>query len=64
MQKAVAEGTRGEVGEFCVQLCVRRMGDEVREVGRVGGGAGYGVKYESREEITYRERGEDRWGAP
>ena len=32
MQKAVAEGTRGEVGAFCEMLCVRRMGDEVREV--------------------------------
>jgi hypothetical protein len=34
MQSAVREGTRGDVGEFCTQLCVRRMGDEVREVGR------------------------------
>ncbi|KAG9231249.1 putative Annexin A1 [Amylocarpus encephaloides] len=34
MQKAVKEGTRGEVGAFCEMLCVRRMGDEVREVGR------------------------------
>jgi hypothetical protein len=35
MQRAVAEGTRGEVGHFCEMLCVRRMGDEVREVRRV-----------------------------
>lgn len=34
MQKAVAEGTRGEWGQFCEGLCVRRMGDEVREVRR------------------------------
>ena len=32
MQKAVAEGTKGEWGQFCEMLCVRRMGDEVREV--------------------------------
>jgi hypothetical protein len=35
MQKAVAEGTKGEWGQFCEMLCVRRMGDEVREVRRV-----------------------------
>jgi hypothetical protein len=35
MQKAVAEGTKGEWGHFCEMLCVRRMGDEVREVKRV-----------------------------
>ncbi|KUJ14485.1 Annexin [Mollisia scopiformis] len=35
MQKAVAEGTRGEWGHFCEMLCVRRMGDEVRRVERV-----------------------------
>ncbi|CZT11941.1 hypothetical protein WAI453_007522 [Rhynchosporium graminicola] len=34
MQAAVREGTRGEWGAFCEQLCVRRMGNEVREVGR------------------------------
>jgi len=38
MQSAVREGTRGGWGAFCEGLCVRRMGDEVREVGRVGGG--------------------------
>lgn len=35
MQKAVAEGTRSDWGHFCEMLCVRRMGDEVREVRRV-----------------------------
>ena len=35
MQKAVSEGTKGEWGQFCEMLCVRRMGDEVREVRRV-----------------------------
>jgi len=35
MQKAVAEGTRGEWGHFCEMLCVRRMGDEVRSVERI-----------------------------
>ncbi|KAH7317862.1 putative Annexin A1 [Rhexocercosporidium sp. MPI-PUGE-AT-0058] len=38
MQAAVREGTKGEWGLFCEALCVRRMGDEVREVARVGGG--------------------------
>jgi hypothetical protein len=36
MQKAVAEGTKSDWGRFCEMLCVRRMGDEVREVSRVG----------------------------
>lgn len=35
MQVAVREGTRGEWGHFCEMLCVRRMGDEVREMRRV-----------------------------
>lgn len=35
MQKAVAEGTKSDWGRFCEMLCVRRMGDEVREVRRV-----------------------------
>ncbi|TVY48823.1 Annexin [Lachnellula occidentalis] len=35
MQKAVAEGTRSDWGHFCEMLCLRRMGDEVREVRRV-----------------------------
>lgn len=35
MQAAVREGTRGEWGHFCEMLCVRRMGDEVREMRRV-----------------------------
>ncbi|CZR63859.1 uncharacterized protein PAC_13756 [Phialocephala subalpina] len=35
MQRAVAEGTKGEWGHFCEMLCVRRMGDEVRSVERV-----------------------------
>jgi len=35
MQRAVAEGTKGDWGHFCEMLCVRRMGDEVREVRRV-----------------------------
>ncbi|PBP18131.1 annexin ANXC4 [Diplocarpon rosae] len=32
LQRAVREGTRGEWGLFCEGLCVRRMGDEVRQV--------------------------------
>lgn len=36
MQTAVAAGTRGDVGRFCQMLCVRRMGDEVREVAMIG----------------------------
>ena len=36
MASAVAENTKGEWGRFCQALCVRRMGDEVREVGRRG----------------------------
>ena len=32
MQRAVREGTKGEWGAFCEELCVRRMGDEVRRV--------------------------------
>ncbi|EKD16942.1 uncharacterized protein L3040_006228 [Drepanopeziza brunnea f. sp. 'multigermtubi'] len=36
MQKAVREGTKGEWGLFCEGLCVRRMGDEVKEYGREG----------------------------
>ncbi|TAQ89487.1 hypothetical protein B7494_g2163 [Chlorociboria aeruginascens] len=35
MRTAVREGTRGEWGRFLEGLCVRRMGDEVREVERV-----------------------------
>jgi hypothetical protein len=35
MQKAVAEGTKSDWGRFCEMLCVRRMGDEVREVRRI-----------------------------
>lgn len=35
MQTAVAAGTRGDVGRFCQMLCVRRMGDEVREVAMI-----------------------------
>ncbi|KAE9370870.1 Annexin [Stipitochalara longipes BDJ] len=35
MQKAVAEGTKGQWGYFCEMLCVRRMPDDVREVKRV-----------------------------
>ncbi|RDW61560.1 hypothetical protein BP5796_11452 [Coleophoma crateriformis] len=30
LQRAVADGTRGEWGRFCEMLCVRRMGDEVK----------------------------------
>jgi len=33
--EAVREGTKGDWGRFCEELCVRRMPDEVREVGRV-----------------------------
>jgi len=32
MRTAVKEGTRGDWGRFCEGLCVRRMGDEVREM--------------------------------
>ncbi|KAL3420255.1 annexin ANXC4 [Phlyctema vagabunda] len=32
VQRAVAEGTRGEWGRFCEQLCMRRMADEVKYV--------------------------------
>jgi hypothetical protein len=35
LQVAVREGTKGSWGEFCEELCVRRMGDEVRRVERV-----------------------------
>jgi len=35
LQGAVAEGTKGAVGEFCEQLCVARVGDDVRRVERI-----------------------------
>lgn len=35
MQAVVRENSKGEWGRFCEALCVRRMGDEVREVRRV-----------------------------
>lgn len=33
--EAVRDGTKGDWGRFCEQLCLRRMPDEVREVRRV-----------------------------
>ncbi len=35
MRVAVREGTKGDWGRFCEQLCVKRTGDEVREVEKV-----------------------------
>ena len=35
LQDAVRDGTKGAWGEFCEELCVKRMGDEVRRVERV-----------------------------
>jgi hypothetical protein len=35
LQDAVRDGTKGAWGDFCEQLCVRRMPDEVRRVERV-----------------------------
>ncbi|EAQ89777.1 hypothetical protein CHGG_06396 [Chaetomium globosum CBS 148.51] len=35
LQDAVRDATKGEWGEFCVQLCVARMPDDVRRVERV-----------------------------
>lgn len=32
MRKAVAQGTKGEWGQFCEMLCVTRMHDEVRRL--------------------------------
>lgn len=32
---AVREGTKGDWGRFCEELCMRRMPDDVREVRRV-----------------------------
>lgn len=33
LQRAVADGTKGEWGRFCEMLCVRRMGNEVKFLG-------------------------------
>lgn len=38
LQHAVADGTKGAWGDFCEELCVRRMGDEVRRVEIIDGG--------------------------
>lgn len=35
LQQAVEEGSKGAWGEFCEELCVRRMPDDVRRVERV-----------------------------
>lgn len=35
LQQAVREGSKGAWGEFCQELCVRRMPDDVRRVERV-----------------------------
>ncbi len=35
LQEAVREGTKGYWGEFCEELCVTRMSDDVRRVERV-----------------------------
>lgn len=35
LQDAVREATKGEWGEFCVQLCIVRMPDDVKRVERV-----------------------------
>ena len=35
LQDAVRDGTKGAWGEFCEELCVKRMGDKVRRVERV-----------------------------
>ncbi len=35
LQDAIRNGTKGRWGEFCEEICVKRMGDEVRRVERV-----------------------------
>jgi hypothetical protein len=35
LQDAVRDATRGEWGEFCVQLCIERVPDAVKRVERV-----------------------------
>lgn len=35
VQEAVRDATKGAWGEFCKQLCVRRMPNDVRRVERV-----------------------------
>lgn len=35
LQEAVREGTKGAWGEFCEELCVKRVGDEVKRFERV-----------------------------
>lgn len=35
LQEAVREGTKGAWGEFCEELCVKRVGDEVKRFDRV-----------------------------
>ena len=35
MQEAVRDGTTGEWGQFCCELCISRMPDDVRKVERV-----------------------------
>jgi hypothetical protein len=35
LQEAVREGTKGAWGEFCEELCVKRVGDEVKRFDKV-----------------------------
>lgn len=35
LRDAVREGTKGDWGEFCEELCVKRVGDEVKRFERV-----------------------------
>lgn len=35
LQQAVRDGTKGAWGDFCEELCMRRMSDDVRRVERV-----------------------------
>lgn len=35
LQEAVREGTSGQWGQFCRELCIARMPDDVRRVERV-----------------------------
>jgi hypothetical protein len=35
LQQAVRDGTKGSWGQFCEELCVKRMPDDVKRVERV-----------------------------
>ena len=35
LQEAVKDGTSGEWGQFCEELCITRMPDDVRKVERI-----------------------------